>query len=172
VDLFTKFQSNGRPARGLEVMRLARHPDIATEHEPVYALFQMVGYLILHLEADAIISAVRSHHMPFYRRLGFRKVTEPRSYPKLKFLTGLMACTRTDGGDIADSMPILKLLSKQDGVFEDFIAGRPVPVLGAERFPTGLSRLLNNPAEASPEPLPLAGRARGAARAADIRLAA
>ena len=141
--LLPPFSDDGRPARAVEVMRLARHPDVATEHEPVFALFQMVGYLILLLQADAVISAVRAHHMPFYRRLGFQKVTEPRPYPKLRFLTGLMACLRREGEGIEASMPILRMLSHHDAVYQDFVSGRRVPVLGAERFPSGLGRLFN-----------------------------
>lgn len=120
-------------SRGAEVMRLSRHPDLGADYEPVFAAFQMVGCLLLHLEVDAVVCAVRKHHMPFYRRLGFRIKTEPRKYPKLNFETALMASARPEGKLLQDALSGLNLISKEDINYQDFLAGREVPVFGTRR---------------------------------------
>lgn len=128
LETMGRMGSESRPARAVEVMRLARHPDLGADHEPVFALFRMAGCLIVHLEADAVISAVRQHHISFYRRLGFRKMTEPRPYPKLKFQTALMACLRPDYERVVRVRPLLQSIPRYGALYEDFMAGRPVPV--------------------------------------------
>jgi len=143
-----------RGPRAVEVMRLATHPDIGSEREPALALFLMAGYLTLHFQANAVVCAVRRHHMPFYRRVGLQKMTEPRAYPKLKFETGLLACIRRDTEELQRSMAILRPISLDDDIFPDFIRGRPVPVFDSERSPATVNRLLSS----RPEPAPsLAG---------------
>lgn len=152
VDIFNHLRSGAASPRGVEVMRLSRHPSLGNDYEPVLALFRTVGYLLLHFDADVVVSGVRKHHMPFYRRLGFRKITEPRPYPKLKFETALMACVRRTGLALEDSMPVLGWLSKEDEHYRDFIAGKRVPILGVGGAVAGLGGIfagrLSNPAAA------------------------
>ncbi len=131
-----------RGPRAVEVMRLATHPDIGNDREPTMALFMVAGYLTLYFEANAVVCAVRKHHMPFYRRLGFKKVTEPRPYPKLKFETGLMACVQRNTEELKRAAPILHPVSVDDDVYENFIHGEMVPVFAGVRSPEGVSRLL------------------------------
>lgn len=154
IDLLRDTQNEGSTSRAVEVMRLATHPDLGNSSEVAFALFLMAGYIVLQFDANAVLCAVRKHHMPFYRRVGLRKVTEPRAYPKLKFQTGLMACVRNSPQELQQSMPILHPISRHDGIYRDFIAGRPVPVFEPERSPAVVSRLLSNRVE------PVAGAVR------------
>jgi hypothetical protein len=120
-----------RPPRAVEVTRLARHPDHGEDKSLVYALFRLAGYLILHYEADVVLTAVRAHHMAFYRRLGFHKLEDPRAYPNLKFSTGLMACFRSKFADVREQVAFLRNISRQDRFYRSFIAGEMVPVLSS-----------------------------------------
>ena len=122
------YHEDGRPARMLEITRLVRHPDLANDNDLIFALYRMAGYLIVHFKVDIVLSAVRQNHMAFYRRLGFQKVTEPRVYPKLKFLAGLMACFDTSYGDIRRTVPILESVFKHHSICAPFISGERIKV--------------------------------------------
>ena len=129
--LVTTYRSDGRPARAVEVTRLVRRPDLANDNDLVFAMYRMTYYLVVHFDADMILSAVRQNHMAFYRRFGFQKVTEPRIYPKLKFLAGLMACFGTSYGSIKQTVPIFGYVSKQDSVCAPFMSGERIKVFSA-----------------------------------------
>jgi hypothetical protein len=75
-----------------------------------------------------LLSTVRQHHMPFYRRLGFQKITDPRKYPKLAFEVGLMACFRQSFKSIQASIPIFQGIDRRDSVYERFFAGERVAI--------------------------------------------
>jgi hypothetical protein len=127
-DLITSYRTDGRPARALEITRLVRRPDLANDNDLVFAMYRMTYYLVVHYEADMILSAVRQNHMPFYRRFGFQKVTEPRIYPKLKFLAGLMACFGTNYGSVKQTVPIFQHVSKHDSICAPFMLGERIKV--------------------------------------------
>lgn len=172
VGLFRHSRLRNPLTRGAEVMRLSRHPDLRADYEPVFALFRMVGYLLLHFDADVVISAVRTHHVPFYRRMGFQQMTEPRPYPRLKFETGLMACARNDGQTLKDSLPVLGLVSKHDGSYADFLAGRRVPVFGTEYAPPPLSGMFGGRFEGTKTQTLRPPHARGRTRTQEVRAVA
>lgn len=130
VDCYHSMPTRNREARAIEVARLARHPDLGSDDLPVFALYRMVSYLVLHFEADAVIVAVQKRHIPFYRRLGFQRRSELRPYAKLKVEGALMACVRKEGEELQQSLPVLGLVSKDDSNYYDFLAGRRVPVFG------------------------------------------
>lgn len=142
VDLHKTLAYGGRPARSIEIARLARHPDLGSDSQPVFALYRMACYVALLVEADAVIAAVQRHHIPFYRRLGFQKLTESRPYSKLKVEGTLMACMRSEGGQLSDAIPILRLVSKSDTTYHDFLAGYRVPVFGTGRSRAEVSGLI------------------------------
>ena len=127
-NLITNYRPDGRPARALEITRLVRRPDLANDNDLVFAMYRMTYYLVVHYEADMILSAVRQNHMPFYRRFGFQKVTEPRIYPKLKFLAGLMACFGTNYGNVKQTVPIFQCVSKYDSTCAPFMSGKRIKV--------------------------------------------
>ena len=173
VDILDKVRVDNGLVRAAEVLRLSRHPDLGADYEPVFALFRMVGYMLLHFDADAVFSAVRRHHIAFYRRMGFRKITEPCPSAKLKFETGLMACVRQKGAELRDSLSVLGLVSKADDNYRDFLAGERVPVFGTGPAPAALSGMFGGRFEGiQASPALFASRARKTARLPEIQLAA
>ncbi len=127
-DLVSSYRADGRPARALEMTRLVRRPDLVNDNDLIFAMYRMTFYLVVHFEADMILSAVRQNHMPFYRRLGFQKVTEPRNYPKLKFLAGLMACFDSQYKHVQRTVPIIDHVSKHDSICAPFMSGERIKV--------------------------------------------
>jgi hypothetical protein len=131
--LLGRVGQQNRPPRAVEVTRLARHPDHAEDRSLVYALFRTVGYLILYYDADLVVTAVRAHHMPFYRRLGLQKMEEPRAYPNLKFDTGLMACFRNKFDDVQAQVPLFRGITRNDRFYRPFISGQTMLINPAEQ---------------------------------------
>ncbi len=158
VQLHGSIPAGPVPARTVEIARLARDPTLCADSEPVFALYRMASYATLAFEADAIISAVQRHHVPFYRRLGFNKIAAPRPYSKVKAECALVGRVRREGEELRDVLPILRLVSKEDSVFSDFLAGERVPVYGGNRAPPSLSAIFGvedgnrRPAAVSPAP--------------------
>ncbi|MCF3946310.1 hypothetical protein AiwAL_07275 [Acidiphilium sp. AL] len=135
---------NGRRPRAAEIGRLVRSPAYAKDFAIVFALFRIAGYLILHADADVVFNAVRTHHMPMYRRFGFQQLEAPRQYPGLAFETGLMACFRPNFADARDNLPFLQGISTEDACYAGLIAGERVRLFGdapnraARREPAGM----------------------------------
>ena len=127
------FQTDGKPGRAMEMSRLVRHPDFSQDNDLVFALYRMGFYFLMHFDADMVLSTVRRHHMPFYRRLGFNKITEPRPYPRLNFQLGLMACFRASYPMVQQTVPILDHIEKHDSVYAPFMAGERVNVFAEMR---------------------------------------
>lgn len=117
-----------RSHKALEVMRLVRHPQFERDNEIIFALLRAIGYLILYRGVNIIYSGVRRNHIPIYRRLGFFQVTEPRSYPKLKFRTALIACIKTRVATEFPEIDIFGDVSKSDSQYIDIISGKPTVI--------------------------------------------
>ncbi len=117
-----------RPGRAVEITKLARHPDFMKDNDLVFAMFRMTGYLILHFDADVVLTSVRASHVPFYKRLGFQKIAEPRPYPKLNVETALMACFRSSFEGVQKTVPVMNALSSDDDIYPRFMGGELVPV--------------------------------------------
>lgn len=117
LELLRGLRPGGQMGRAVEITRLTRHPDFASDNEIVSALFRIAGYLVLEAQADAVLSAVRPNHAKFYRRMGFQKIEEPREYPGLNFLTGLMACFLRNYEGVKQSVSILEAVSLEDDAY-------------------------------------------------------
>lgn len=115
-----------RPARAVEITRLARHPAFMNDIDVIFALFRLVGYLILYFDADVALNACRPHHMAMYRRLGFQKLHEPRQYPNLTYAAGLMACFRMDYGEATNKLGFLRGISAKDESYRRLLAGESI----------------------------------------------
>lgn len=127
---------SGRAARAAEITKLARHPEFLKDNDLVYAIFRMVGYLILHINADVVLSSVRASHVHFYKRLGFQSVVVPRPHPKFDVATGLMACFQASYEGVRHNVPVMKHISQNDATYSRFIAGELVPVFPQVRVPS------------------------------------
>lgn len=129
VRLAEAFRLDRKPTVVVEVSRLTQHPDFSKSNsDPLFAIFRGTFYSLLKTDADILISAVRRHHMPFYKRLGFQKITEPRPYQKLKFETALMACFRPSFRLIQEVIPIFQSIDKTDRIYEPLFAGERVRI--------------------------------------------
>lgn len=118
----------GGSGRAIEVTRLSRHPDFARSIMITQALFRMIGYLILHLEAHVMLAAITTNHVPFYRRMGFSLIAEPRDYPGLDVQTALMACACQSHTPIRGLLSPISALSRHDDIYGRFLDGAMVAV--------------------------------------------
>jgi hypothetical protein len=127
--LARSFRVGDQPTVLMEMSRLTRHPNFPESNsDPIFGIFRANFYCLIMTNADILLSTVRQHHMPFYRRLGFQKITDPRKYPKLAFEVGLMACFRQSFKSIQASIPIFQGIDRRDSVYERFFAGEPVAI--------------------------------------------
>ena len=135
VDLYRQVPAQGKHARLVENARMARHPSIGADSEPIFGIYRMVCYLLLHMEADAVLAAVQKHHMPFYRRLGLETKADLRAHPKFDAEVALMASVRKPEEHLRKSLRVLGVVSKTDSNFYDFVGGERVPVFGTGQAP-------------------------------------
>lgn len=125
-------QGTGRHAMAVEIGRLVRHPDYASDFELVFVLFRFVSFMVLKLEADMMLSCVRANHVPFYRRLNFQKIAGPRLYPGVKFETNLVVCQARDYAANLQNFPIVDSRALETGCYDGLFAGQSVPVFTSE----------------------------------------
>lgn len=142
TELLEGMGRGNRPARAVEITKLARHPDFTKDNDLVFAMFRMTGYLILHYDADVVLTVVRPSHIPFYKRLGFHNVADPRPHPTDNVTLALMACFRASYDGVQKTVPVLNALSPEDDILPRFLSGELVPV-----FPQSVP--------ASPQTLPV-----------------
>ena len=103
-----------RPAKLMEINRLVRHPDYATDYQLSFVLFRFVYFMVREDEADMTLSCVRRNHTPFYKRLHFEYVACLRRYAGVKFETNLMACYDTQYDDVAKDTPFVGNLAGEE----------------------------------------------------------
>lgn len=142
----------GTPGVAVEIGKLARSAAATNDMEVLFALFRAAGYLIMHLRADVVFNAVRSHHMPMYRRFGFRQLEAPRQYPSLSFKTGLMACFRDQYQEAVQKLAFLQGISMRDEQYAALIGGGRVwlPPSGGTRSVAEAMPAMEGTAAASP----------------------
>lgn len=128
LKLVSGYHGQGIAGRAIEMTRLVTRHDLSLDFDLVFSLFRMTFYIVNHYDAEMILSGVRLHHTPFYRRLGFDKITEPRHYPLLNFQVCLMACPDRMYDQVARTVPIIDHVSKHDPVCAPFMAGERVRV--------------------------------------------
>ncbi|MGC9268877.1 N-acyl amino acid synthase FeeM domain-containing protein [Acidiphilium sp.] len=135
------------PRRAVEITRLARDPERLDDRRVLWAMFRMVGYLIIANNADIVFVAVTKNHMPLYRRMGYQIVAAPKAYPGLDVETGLMACFRDDFTSVQRQVAILGSVSRSSLIYADFIGGNKVPVF-EDAVTDVSSRLISNRTDA------------------------
>jgi hypothetical protein len=125
-------QAAGRSGRMIEITRFARDPAFANDHSLIISAFRIVAYLRLYFDASVMLNAVRPHHMPMYRRLGFQKLEEPRKYPNLTYSAGLMAMFTGSYDAALRKIGFPHGVSRNDPIYEGLMAGQRVQVYTAE----------------------------------------
>jgi hypothetical protein len=120
--------STGQPRRIVEITRFARLPEFANDRSIIIAAFRTVAYLRLYFGASIMLNAVRSHHMPTYRRLGFRQWGEPKQYPNLTYKAGLMAMFKSDFQSALGKIGLPSGVAVSDPIYQELFAGERVCV--------------------------------------------
>jgi hypothetical protein len=121
----------GRPARLMEINRLVRHPDFATDAQLVFVLFRFVSYMLIETDSDMMLSCVRRNHTPFYKRMHFEYVAGPRRYAGVKFETNLMSCPRGRHGLIMRDIPLVEIDGKTEHAYGALLDGETIDVFAA-----------------------------------------
>lgn len=120
-----------RPARLMEINRLVRHPDFATDSQLVFVLFRFVSYMLIETESDMMLSCVRRNHTPFYKRMHFEYVAGPRRYAGVKFETNLMSCPLSRHGLIMRDIPLVEIDGKTEHAYGALLDGETIDVFAA-----------------------------------------
>jgi hypothetical protein len=119
---------HNRPAKLMEINRLVRHPDFATDYQLVFVLFRFVSYILIEDNADMMLSCVRRNHTPFYKRMHFGYVAGPRRYAGVKFETNLMSCPEDCFDKIRSEIPIVGTDDKTNRSYAGLRYGETVNV--------------------------------------------
>lgn len=128
IDGYLSSDTHPPRRRAVEVTRLSRHPDYARDLSIMQAMFRMIGYLILFHDAHVMFAAITTNHIPFYRRMGFQLIANPRHYPGLDVQTALMGCPCQTHTPIKGHLSSLTSLSKHDKLYKSFMGGENCPV--------------------------------------------
>lgn len=92
---------------GVEVTRLVRSPEVASDQGLVFLLYRLAGYLALRNDFQLVLSCVRQNHVPFYRRLRFSEAGPLKPYPGLACRMQLLAASRADYDAARAAFPIM-----------------------------------------------------------------
>ncbi|WP_207445375.1 N-acyl amino acid synthase FeeM domain-containing protein [Roseomonas marmotae] len=118
--------ANPFAGRGIEVTRLVRSPEAENNQGLVFLLYRMAGYIALCAHSQIHLACVRTNHAPFYRRLGYQAVSEPRAYPGLTCKMQLMASDRQRYDKLRQKVPVMDPLGGTTGNLNGFFGGEPV----------------------------------------------
>jgi hypothetical protein len=116
----------GTGARGIETTRLVRGPAADNNQGLVFLLYRMAGFLGMAAHTHVLLACVRRNHAPFYKRLGYEAVTEPRAYPGLNCPMQLMACTRRRYDEVRLAFPVIDPFAGSTDNLDGFLSGEPV----------------------------------------------
>ncbi len=116
-----------RSAHGMEaveITRLVRSPRFANDQGLVFVLYRLAGLLGIQRDIRIILSCVRHNHVPFYRRLRYRVIAGPRSYPGLTCPMHLLACSRDDYDAVRGRFPLMDPDAFPHDDVSGFLAGQ------------------------------------------------
>ena len=116
----------GLGGRALEITRLVRSPEAANNQGLVFLLYRLAGYVGIVDGTQVILACVRRNHAPFYKRIGYREITEPRAYPGLKCPMQLLACSRAEYEKVRTAAPVLDPCSGRNSKLDSFLDGGTV----------------------------------------------
>lgn len=116
----------GTGGKALEITRLVRSPEAANNQGLVFLLYRLAGYIGIMDGTAVILACVRRNHTPFYKRIGYQEVTEPRPYPGLKCPMQLLACSRATYETVRAASPVLDPFSGRNDKLDSFLAGGTV----------------------------------------------
>jgi hypothetical protein len=140
-----RLEAQGRRPVIAEVNRLAKMPEIQSDHLITVGLFKMLKYLAVASPAESFVVAVRLPHVKFYRRLGFETLAPVRRLERYNVSLALMGCER--GNFAAIEVQAERALRSQNALSgpenpAEFLGGALVPVF----HPPGIQRHPDAPA--------------------------
>jgi hypothetical protein len=116
----------GLGGRALEITRLVRSPAASNNQGLVFLLYRLAGYVGIMDGTQVILACVRKNHAPFYKRIGYREITEPRPYPGLKCPMQLLACSRAEYERVRAGFPVLDPYAGRNSDLDSFLHGGTV----------------------------------------------
>jgi N-acyl amino acid synthase FeeM len=126
--LLSQQAANRIGGRGVETTRLVRSPACENNQGLVFLLYRMARYVGMMAHTQVLLACVRQNHAPFYRRLGYVPVTEPRPYPGLKCPMQLMSCTRQRYDEIRGAFPLIDPYAGGIETLDGFLSGETIPL--------------------------------------------
>lgn len=129
-EMMDQLAGQGAGSRIMEICRLARMPAFERDIDVLFALFRAAAYLFLEFDAEIVFNAARSHHMPMYRRFGFRPLVEPRLYPGLNCSMGLMGSFPSGHSALIEGQPFMRGITRGDAAYRGLVAGLRVAAFG------------------------------------------
>ena len=111
---------------GVEVNRLVRAPEAEDDQGLVFMLLRLAGRIGLARGFNVVISCVRLHHLPFYRRMRFAEAGEPKIYPGLTCPMVLLKLPRADWDTTREAFRLMDPEAGPPGLLEGLELGRVV----------------------------------------------
>jgi hypothetical protein len=111
---------------GVEVNRMVRAPEAADDQGLVFMLLRLAGHLALAADFRVIVTCVRQHHVPFYKRLRFEQAGEAKLYPGLTCPMVLLHIGRSNYDAMRQGFRLMDPEAGQAGILDGLEAGRTV----------------------------------------------
>lgn len=115
---------------GVEFNRMVRAPEAADDQGLVFMLLRLAGHLALAEDFRVIVTCVRGHHVPFYRRLRLEEAGAPKIYPGLTCPMVLLQINRPDYDAMRQGFRLMDPQAGAPGLLAGLEAGaRVTPAL-------------------------------------------
>lgn len=101
-----------------EVNRLVRAPQSADDQGLVFLMLRLAGRIGQDADFKVAISCVRTHHIPFYKRMAFVEAGPKRVYPGLSCEMVLMQLSRARWEDTCQVFRLVDPNSGLPGMFD------------------------------------------------------
>jgi N-acyl-L-homoserine lactone synthetase len=109
---------------GVEVNRMVRAPEAGDDQGLVFTLLRLAGYLALQQDFRVIVTCVRGHHVPFYRRLKFTEAGPPKIYPGLTCPMVLLEIGRANYDAMRQGFRLMDPAAGAPGLLDGLVRGQ------------------------------------------------
>jgi len=111
---------------GVEVNRMVRAPEASDDQGLVFLLYRLAGHLALVSDFRVIVTCVRRHHLPFYKRLKFSQAGEAKIYPGLTCPMMLLQIGRSSYDAMREGFQLMDPDAGQQGLLDGLESGKTV----------------------------------------------
>ena len=108
---------------GVEVNRMVRAPEAADDQGLVFMLYRLAGYLALTCDFRVLVTCVRQHHVPFYKRLMFEQAGDAKVYPGLTCPMVLLKISRSRYDEMRQGFRLMDPDAGQAGILNGLANG-------------------------------------------------